>query len=65
MNHDTKPFPHEGGCLQCREQRACNACGRPLDKDHCTNGRCGACHRAKCGFGGTTSRGHGFYREVA
>jgi len=42
------PYPHEGGCAQCRALGVCNACGAPLDSGHCTNGRCSACHRTVC-----------------
>jgi hypothetical protein len=46
----TAPYPHEGGCPQCRELRVCNSCGAALagDLGRCTNGRCGTCHRLVC-----------------
>lgn len=44
-------FPHPGGCPDCREAQRCNVCGCPFDPGHCTNGRCGACHRAWCSRG--------------
>jgi hypothetical protein len=39
----------------------CNVCGTDTrhDAGRCTNGRCGACHRACCTPGGETSPGHG------
>lgn len=61
------PYPHEGGCNGCQESNACNCCGMPIEcqrgevgSDHCTNGRCMACHNAVCTDGGATYPGHGF-----
>lgn len=46
-----KEFPHKGGCDGCREAKKCNACGGPLTRQNCTNGRCGLCHMTICAEG--------------
>jgi hypothetical protein len=60
--HFFAPWPHEGGCAGCREEKLCNACGAPWDHAgaHCTNGRCAQCHIAYCTVGGQTYPGHGY-----
>jgi hypothetical protein len=56
--HHGQPYPHAGGCPDCREERVCNFCGKPIgqDRGRCTNGRCSMCHAAVCGKGAA----HGF-----
>lgn len=53
-------WPHGVGCEHCRAHKLCNECGEPLDgrngvsmldKTHCPNGRCIACHGTICGIG--------------
>jgi hypothetical protein len=48
------PWPHPRGCPQCAIAGLCNACGKPVGLDRCTNGRCGHCHVEHC------TPGHGY-----
>lgn len=57
------PYPHAGACAECRQRRECNYCGKALDRNRCTNGRCGSCHRDICTSGGVASPGHGFGKQ--
>jgi hypothetical protein len=60
-HHRQQPFPHEGGCVRCREVMLCNVCGNILRAwESCTNGRCEPCHLNVCGAGGSSDPGHGF-----
>jgi hypothetical protein len=61
VNKHDRPYPHEGGCIGCRDARPrlCNVCGKPKGSG-CTNGRCDKRHAANCTGGGDTSPGHGF-----
>ena len=57
----TPPYPHEPGCVACRETKKCNVCGGTVSGGkHCTNGRCLHCHASTCTGGGETSNGHGY-----
>jgi hypothetical protein len=61
------PYPHEGGCPECRDARVCDACGTSVrfgvGSTRCTNGRCGACHNRYCTGGGAVDTGHGYWRQ--
>jgi hypothetical protein len=55
-----EPYPHDGGCSECRSRQVCNVCGYLLSGGVCTNGRCLFCHGRVCTPGGETAPGHGF-----
>lgn len=59
-----RPYPHEGGCVECRRVAVCNYCGKPAAlMTRCTNGRCRECHSAICTPGGITSPGHNYGKQ--
>ena len=59
-HHTDIPFPHAGGCVECRGLEICNCCGFPAPKAiRCTNGHCTHCHQIVCTPGGITYPGHG------
>jgi hypothetical protein len=61
-NQHGQPYPHQGGCIGCRDSvpHLCNVCGKPKGSG-CTNGRCIQCHADNCTPGGDVSPGHGFW----
>lgn len=60
IEHNSRPYPHEGGCATCQDEKRCNVCGKDWGSNHCTNGRCYECHSQHCTSGGSTEAGHGF-----
>lgn len=62
MKETLAPFPHPGGCRDCRVLRRCNACGLNIAETMqagCTNGRCRECHITACVNRGPEGHGYG------